>query len=85
LGLCTDSLLTHPPFLLSRRRHICPPAPRRPRLLAIKSEHLLALGPLYCEWEWRDGTAWVAKENKRVESDLAKEVEFHEKALLTQV
>jgi hypothetical protein len=27
----------------------------------------------------------VAKENKRVESDLAKEVEFHEKALLTQV
>ena len=54
------------------------------RQLAIRGDSLMALGPLYCDWEWGEATPWVAKENKRVENDLSREVEFHEKALITQ-
>ena len=37
---------------------------------------------LYCDYSW--SCCWVAKENKRIEDTVQKEVEFHEKSLLTQ-
>lgn len=58
------------------------------KVLALKPENLVVLrsaakGDTYLDWDWAE-EAYVGKENRRVESTVEREVEFHERALLTQ-